>query len=309
VGYLEEAVSAAIETLTLPPPPAERSGWPWTADLSAVSANAPDGNAWPRWSVVMPSFNQGRFMEEAIRSVLMQGYPNLELIVIDGGSNDETLDVIRKYEPWIKHWESCKDRGQTHAINKGFERATGDVLTWVNCDDVLAPGAAFAAIGKMTATGADVVGGHVRFFGDDLSYVSEVEPFVGDSMVSGRPYVFHVSFFRASAVKKVGALRESLYYAMDYEYLVRLSRAGATCAVAEQVLSNFRVHDESKTSKPGEGYACYREMSEICRSYGGPRFNHGWRTYWRCHVRYKVEHSPMAFALRGYRAVKRALSA
>src|SRR5690242_18490340 len=129
-------------TLALPRPPVGKTGWPWVIDSERPQAATE--TAWPRWTVVIPSYNQGRYIEEAIRSVLMQGYPDLELIVMDGGSTDETLEVIRKYEPWIAHWESCRDRGQTHAINKGFQRATGEVLSFLNSDDVLLPGAGFA---------------------------------------------------------------------------------------------------------------------------------------------------------------------
>jgi glycosyltransferase involved in cell wall biosynthesis len=291
----------------VPPTPDGKNGWPWHAE-TIVPPATPDRRPWPRWTVVIPSFNQGRYIEETIRSVLMQGYPDLELIIIDGGSTDETVDVIRRYEPFIRYWESCSDRGQTHAINKGFSRATGEVLSWVNSDDLLAPGAAFAAITQLIADKSDVVGGAVRFFGEGTqSEVARVKPFKGDSMVSGRPYVFHVSFFRASAVKKCGALREDLHYAMDYEYLVRLSRAACPCSTVDQVLSHFRVHEASKTCAPGRGFECYREMSDICRSYGGSRFNYGYTIYWRHRLRDTVERSRFAFALRAYRVVKKAV--
>src|SRR5438067_1469746 len=125
----------------LPPPPAGKTGWPWTDETPALQSTRPDGSAWPRISIVTPSYNQGQFIEETIRSVLLQGYPDLEYIIIDGGSQDESVEIIKKYEPWLTYWVSEQDRGQSHAINKGFDRSTGLILGWLNSDDVLLPNA------------------------------------------------------------------------------------------------------------------------------------------------------------------------
>src|SRR5215831_6523303 len=114
----------------LPPAPAGKSGWPWTEETSALADQNEDGINWPRISIVTPSYNQGQFLEETIRSVLLQNYSNLEYIVIDGGSSDNSAEIIRKYEPWLTHWVSEKDDGQSHAINKGFQRVTGDLVAW-----------------------------------------------------------------------------------------------------------------------------------------------------------------------------------
>src|SRR4051812_45214192 len=125
----------------LPSPPSTRSGWPWEASHSSPPNLAVPPMAYPRISIVTPSCNQAAYLEETIRSVLLQGYPNLEYFVIDGGSTDGSIDIIRKYEAWITGWVSEADRGQSHAINKGFQRCTGDLITFQNSDDYYLPGA------------------------------------------------------------------------------------------------------------------------------------------------------------------------
>lgn len=102
----------------LPPPPPGKTGWPWTEESPQLPATMPDGNQWPRVSITTPSYNQGRIIEESIRSVLLQGYPDLEYLVIDGGSTDNSVEVIRKYKRWIAYWVSEPDRGRSRAIKK-----------------------------------------------------------------------------------------------------------------------------------------------------------------------------------------------
>jgi len=141
----------------LPAPPEGRLGWPWSE--SGVNAPHPANVPWPRITIVTPSFQQALFLEECLRSVLLQDYPNLEYIVNDGGSTDGSVDIIRRYAPFLAHWQSQKDGGQGDAINRGFDRATGDILGWLNSDDLLLPGALFAVARAFLSGGADIVYG------------------------------------------------------------------------------------------------------------------------------------------------------
>ena len=125
----------------LPEPPRGKTGWPWTEESSRLPSRGPEGGSWPRLSVITPSFNQGQFIEETIRSILLQGYPNLEYIVMDGGSTDNSAAIIKKYSPWLTYWTSEPDSGQSDAINRGLKRASGDFATWINSDDLLSKNA------------------------------------------------------------------------------------------------------------------------------------------------------------------------
>jgi GT2 family glycosyltransferase len=135
----------------LPPPPPGKAGWPWTEESAPLPEVQPGGQPWPRVSVITPSYNQGEFTEETIRSVLLQGYPDLEYMIIDGGSSDASLEIIRKYEPWLAYSVSEPDRGQTHAINKGWMRATGGILAYINTDDCYLHGAIATAASAFSA--------------------------------------------------------------------------------------------------------------------------------------------------------------
>jgi glycosyltransferase involved in cell wall biosynthesis len=234
----------------LPPAPASKTGWPWTEATPALPRKSSKGKAWPRVSIVTPSYNQARFLEETIRSVLLQGYPDLEYIVIDGGSTDGSVDVIRKYEPWLAHWVSESDRGQTHAVNKGWARATGEILAYINADDSYRSGtigiaaSAFCAnphSGMVygAATIVDEAGSELRSW--------EATPFDLRTMLAVGNVVPQPSvFFSADALKDVGYLSEDWQMIMDYELCIRLGmQYPATCI--PKTLTRFRSHPESKT--------------------------------------------------------------
>ena len=121
----------------LPRAPSGKTGWPWTEESRRLPVSRYEGHPWPRISVITPSFNQGEFIEETIRSVLLQGYPDLEYLILDGGSTDNSIEIIKKYSTWLTYWVSEPDSGQSDAINRGLKRASGDFSTWINSDDML----------------------------------------------------------------------------------------------------------------------------------------------------------------------------
>lgn len=121
----------------LPPPSPGKTGWPWTEESLRLPKNMSDGHPWPRISVVTPSFNQGQYIEETIRSVLLQGYPDLENFIIDGASTDNSIEIIKKYSSWLRYWVSEPDSGQSDAINRGLRMGSGLFATSINSDDML----------------------------------------------------------------------------------------------------------------------------------------------------------------------------
>lgn len=155
----------------LPPPPPNKTGWPWTAAASPLSDQVEDGVEWPRISIVTPSYNQGQFLEETIRSILLQGYPNLEYIIIDGGSTDNSLEIIKKYEPWLTYWVSEPDKGPASAINKGLQKCTGEWFNWINSDDLLLPKSllTLASIAELVPTATWISGGRLDITEDGQS--------------------------------------------------------------------------------------------------------------------------------------------
>jgi len=242
----------------LPQPPEGRQGWPWTEACQPRPDRQPNGGEWPRISIVTPSFNQGRFIEETIRSILLQGYPALEYMVIDGGSTDESVAIIRKYEPWLTHWVSEKDRGQSEAINKGMKMATGDIVAWLNSDDVYVPGALHQVAAAYTRNPAAVLWvGTTRAIDLEYREVYRLAPRWGTqreladwgaAAIVPQPS----AFYGAAAFRRAGGVNEVLYYAMDVDLVVRLAALGG-CEIIDAMLANFRVYPEAKTSQDYTG--------------------------------------------------------
>jgi glycosyltransferase involved in cell wall biosynthesis len=240
----------------LPAPPAGKTGWPWREESRQLPETKADGTQWPLITVVTPSFNQGEFLEATIRSILLQGYPNLEYVVLDGGSRDDSVDIVRKYGHWLKHWSSGPDSGQSEAINRGLEMGSGVLATWVNSDDMLARNA--------------LVESAPRFSGESVVYIGTclLIDAAGTTLSShsGRVHTFEdlvrirtvwrsrghivqpeVLFPRALALA-VGGLDAANHSTMDYELWGKFMLAGATFQYTGVPFGIFRVHPAQKTN-------------------------------------------------------------
>ena len=249
----------------LPPPPPGKTGWPWTAESHAWWKDdfAAD---WPRISIVMPSFNTAEYLEAAIRSVLLQGYPNLDFIIIDGGSNDDSLNIIEKYSGWLTDWVSEPDDGQYHAILKGFLKTNGNIMGWLNSDDMLFP------------EGLSKVGSIFSQFRGQVEWITGI-PFYWD--IAGRltspcktiphsqtllRYGGHDgfaiqwimqegTFWTRSLWNKSGAtIRTDLSYAGDFELWLRFARFSKLYSI-ESFIGGNRRHSDQKTQKNPNDYS------------------------------------------------------
>jgi glycosyltransferase involved in cell wall biosynthesis len=239
----------APELKAFPTPPSGKTGWPWTETTPALPTTMPDGHHWPRISIVTPSYNQGQFIEETIRSVLLQSYPNLEYIIIDGGSTDESVAIIKKYEPWLTYWVSEKDHGQSHAINKGLAHTTGTIFNWINSDDLLLPCALATVAWELT--GHDALAGAVINFAEDSTELTwTLAALVPQAIVEGRPeVVFHQPGFwmRRAYIMGCGGIDRAYHYVFDWDLLIRYLSLYPHIQYTPLPLARFRVHDGSKT--------------------------------------------------------------
>ncbi len=227
-------------------------------------------NTFPKISIVTPSFNQGKFIEETILSVIGQGYPNLEYIIIDGGSTDETVDIIKKYEKHLTYWISEKDNGQSHAINKGFSRASGEILGWLNSDDMYVPATFSFISGLIDVTETGVYFGNCIHFkeseGEFTCHGSDViKAHAEDKLVNSIYVIQPSSFWTKSTFQKVGPLREDLHYGFDWEWFIRAEISGINFHSVSKCLSMYRFHDSHKTGTGGTRRQ--EELSSIYEKY------------------------------------------
>lgn len=227
------------------------SGWPWSRSVDpSIYASL---KTLPKISIVTPSYNQAEYLEETIRSILLQNYPNLELIIIDGGSTDGTLDILKKYEPWITYWVSEPDRNQSHAINKGFDVATGDLVGWQNSDDIYLEGAFYEVVKKINKVKSDIYYGHIHVI-DEKSRVFWgffFAPFSVKALVYyGMNFANQSMFFPLKAVKSF-KISEEHHYAMDRDFIFQLATNGYKFQLINKPLGCFRMHEVAKTVTAG----------------------------------------------------------
>jgi hypothetical protein len=219
----------------LPPAPADKSGWPWTVASPPLPETMPNGDAWPKITIVTPSYNQGEFLEETIRSVLLQGYPNLEYLIMDGGSTDHSVAIIQKYAPWLTAWVSERDRGQSHAINKGFARATGTWLGWA-----------------------------CTHFGNTLEtpYLRQPLPeaFRPETLRLTMEFDQPACLWQRTLFTQVGPLTESLHYAFDWEFFIKCGPHIRLASLTDNV-AFYRHHEQHKSG--GGGWKRTNELIKI----------------------------------------------
>jgi hypothetical protein len=246
------------------------------------------GQPWPKISVVMVSFNQAAFLEEGLRSILEQDYPNLEFIVIDGNSTDGSVDILELWRPRLADLVIESDRGQSDGLNKGFTRATGEILTWVNSDDLLEPGALFRVAQAFAAPGVDMVAGGCRQIGISrdkiilnhhnrlpfgiqialpLGLLLEMDRFWLTGSFFYQPEVF---FSREIWKRSGGRLRTDLNYVLDYDLWVRMAAAGAHILHIPDFLACSRTHDQQKTTV---GMPNLPEIQRLLSEYSGRLVN------------------------------------
>lgn len=205
----------------------------------------------PKISIVTPSYNQGQFLEETIQSVLNQDYPNLEYIIIDGGSTDNSVDIIKKYEDRLAYWVSEPDKGQSHAINKGISRATGEIINWINSDDLLCDGA-LLKVGGFFCSHPDIDVCYGDFIpingnGKAITY-GRCLHFSKWMLLSGMSLPQQTTFFRRDLIRKYGAIDETLHLSMDYELYLRFAFNDCNFKYIKGPLGKFRIYRTTKSN-------------------------------------------------------------
>ncbi len=243
----------------LPPPPSGKSGWPWTEEIQPLPKNTLAHTNLPLISIVTPSYNYGHFIEETIRSVLLQGYPNLEYIIIDGGSTDNTIEIIRKYENYLTYWVSEPDNGQTDAINKGYRYCHGQIFTWLNADDAYLSPYCLQEVSQLYNQGYNFIVGECIYENLTQNQVN-IDGFKGKSTPTNfnqylkfwlgnflpQPSVF----LSKNLADKGFPLDLSLYFVMDYQFFLRVLSQKPKTIWVDQKWVKASLHGDNKTMLP-----------------------------------------------------------
>ena len=206
-------------------------------------------------SIITPSFNQGEFIEQTIDSVLSQNYPNLEYIIIDGGSTDNSVEIIKKYEKHLKYWVSEPDKGQSHAINKGLKYVTGDIINWLNSDDYYEPDT-FSIVNEGFNNNINVLCGKSRIFGNNNNKISKgtFVDFNNLSKTIGQALFDQpATFIKTNIFRLLLPINENLRYLMDRELWIKYLFLFGVDKIkkSDSVFVNFRMHNTSKTVSEG----------------------------------------------------------
>lgn len=254
---------------------------------------------WPKISIVTPSYNQAKFLERTILSVLNQSYPNLEYIIIDGGSTDGSVEIIKKYEKYLTYWVTEKDKGQSDAINKGFQKSTGKILAWLNSDDTYLPNALHSvAVFFEQHPNVDMLYGRCNMMDRDDKIFQEAKamPF---NLLDYTYGLFTIpqpaTFWQREIFFKVGLLNTETHACMDYELWVNYAKNKATIFYLDDFLANFRWHPQSKSCSGRFYDQSQRDIIRIQQQllgYSPSRSQISWRKlrlaikYPRQHMRY-----------------------
>jgi glycosyltransferase involved in cell wall biosynthesis len=232
-------------------PKIDKQGWPWNEEVSE-SLYKKDIQ-WPRITIVTPSYNQGRFIEETIRSILLQNYPNLEYIIIDAKSNDDTLEIIQKYNPYIQYWISEKDHGQSDALIKGFEKASGYIMNWINSDDILCKdGLYHIAQTFIDHPDADFVYGKNGIMDIDsrvFDYMQHPKDNLPLRYLYEMPYGQQACFFTRKIYIESGGINRDIHFSMDYELYLKMHLLDIITIRIDEPIGNIRIHDDTKTAQ------------------------------------------------------------
>ena len=243
----------------VPAPSTIKTGWPWTEETSPSIYESRIN--WPKITIVTPSYNQDQFIEETIRSVLLQNYPNLEYIIMDGGSTDKTKEILEKYSPWISYWQSEKDGGQGHAINLGFSLASGDYYAWINSDDYYLKNVFNKIIKAFLSTKTDFIYGYAYNHNkkEQTSVLIKSLPYL--DYFNRIPTLLQPSCFWNAKIHQ--PIWEELHCSLDYELWLRLVKGNKRKLIREP-LSVANVHDNAKTSDPKMSVKWEHDHQLIC---------------------------------------------
>lgn len=238
----------------LPAAPPGGRGWPWEPPADSGSLAADARVDWPKITVVTPSLNQGRYLEATLRSVLLQGYPNLEYIVMDGGSSDNSVEILERYRPHLAYWQSKPDAGQADAIASGLARATGEICGYLNSDDILLPGA-LRHLARMflRRPSVGVVYGNRLVIDEQGGVIGRhVWPYLLSRYhwARGQPLAQECCFWRKEVYSRVGGIDRSKFFIMDYDLFYRMWKA-TRFRKTRAYLGALRVHGESKNALHG----------------------------------------------------------